>query len=115
MSEMPSNETNFELNKKSLEELKEICQQIKYKISKDLIMLYSQFDDNKNNLLESFKDNKSGDNFDYIELTEMNFDLFYHSYTKIKNEIKIARKIQFHIDDVECKDKYAISMTESVS
>ena len=109
---MTSNQIN---HNKSLEELKDQCNQMKYKISNDLFMLYSQFDDNKNNLLESFKDNKSGHNFDYIELTEMNFDLFYHTYTKIKDEIKVARKIQFHIDDVECKDNYSINMTESVS
>ena len=109
---MSSNQVNSD---KRLEELKDQCNQMKYKISKDLFILYSQFDDNKNNLSESFKDDKSGHNFDYIELTEMNFDLFYHNYSKIKDAIKIARKIQFEIDDIEGKSNYSINMTEIVS
>jgi hypothetical protein len=97
---------------KRLVELKDQCNQMKYKITNDLFMLYSQFDENKNNLVELFKDDKAGHNFDYIELTEMNFDLFYHTYTKIKDAIKIARKIQFEIDDIEVKGDYSINITE---
>jgi hypothetical protein len=96
--------TNQVKNNNSLEELKNQCNQMKYKISNDLLMLYSKFDDNKNNLIKSFKDHNLAYNFDYIELTEMNFDLFYHNYTKIKDEIKKARQIQFKIDDIEGKD-----------
>lgn len=104
-----------QISNKSLEELKNQCNQMKYKISKDLCTLYSQFDDNKNNLLESFKDDNIGYNFDYIELTEMNFDLFYHNYTKIKDEIKKARQIQFKIDDIEGKDDYSINTRINVN
>lgn len=100
---------------KLFEELKDQCNQIKYKITNDLFMLYSQFDDNKNILVEMFKYDNSGQNFDYIELMEMNFDIFYHNYTKIKDEIKKARQIQFKIDDIEVKGDYSINMTESVN
>lgn len=103
-----------QITNKSLEELKDQCNQMKYKISKDLFTLYSQFDDNKNNLVESFKDHNISHNFDYIELTEMNFDIFYHNYTKIKDEIKKARQIQFKIDDIEGKDNYPVNVTEGV-
>ena len=61
-----------------------------------------------------FKHDKSGYNFDYIELMEMNFDIFYHNYTKIKDEIKKARQIQFEIDDIEVKSNYSINMSECV-
>lgn len=100
---------------KQFEELKDQCNQMKYKITNELFMLYSQFDDNKNNLVEMFKHDKSGYNFDYIELMEMNFDIFYHNYTKIKDEIKKARQIQFKIDDIEVKDVYHINMTGNVN
>ena len=106
--------TNLITNK-SLEELKDHCNQMKYKISKDLCTLYSQFDDNKNTLVEMFKDDKSGHNFDYIELIEMNFDIFYHNYNKIKDEIKKARQIQFKIDDTEGKDDYSINTRINVN
>ena len=42
-------------NDKRFEELKDQCNQMKYKITNDLFMLYSQFDDNKNILVEIFK------------------------------------------------------------
>ena len=63
---------------KQFEELKDQCNQMKYKITNELFMLYSQFDDNKNNLVEMFKHDKSGYNFDYIELMEMNFELSHY-------------------------------------
>jgi hypothetical protein len=108
---MSSNQVSLD---KRFEELKDQCNQMKYKITNDLFMLYSQFDDNKNTLVEMFKDDKSGHNFDYIELIEMNFDIFYHNYNKIKDEIKKARQIQFKIDDIEGKDNYPVNVTEGV-
>ena len=105
MSVASNNKPNIEINEKSLEELKEICNQKKNTIFKELTTLYSQFDENKNILAENFECDKTGQNFDYIELIEMNFDTFYHNYTKIKNQITSARQIQFYIDDVEGKEK----------
>lgn len=108
--------SNQIIHNNSLEELKDQCNKMKYKITNDLFILYSQFDDNKNILTECFKDDKSCHNFDYIELMEMNLDIFYHNYTKIKDRIKIARQIQFKIDDIDnSKDNYPINMRESTN
>jgi hypothetical protein len=103
MSVVSSNEAYFELNKNNLKEIKENCENLKSNILNDLTTLCTHFDDNKNSLVENFKDDKSvtGHNFDYIELMEVNFDIFYDNYKKIKNEIKKARRLQFYIDDIE--------------